>query len=89
MVFVTAVILAQRMGASVISIEILLYALDHQFMPNDGVTATTGLLLPHPHQDMPLSKEAEAAITPLGDIFGDVFSIPTDVLRAALLVAAQ
>jgi hypothetical protein len=81
LVLVTALRLAQRAGESEISIAILLAALDHKFTSNEGAAPTTGPFLPVPHVDMRLSKEAVAAIAPLGDIC----SIPTNLLRSALL----
>ncbi|HEV3201228.1 MAG TPA: hypothetical protein VGZ73_25175 [Bryobacteraceae bacterium] len=84
LVFVTALGLAQRAGASEIGIGMLLAALDHDFTPNEIAGTATGPFLPVPHVDMPLSGEAVAAIAPLGNIF----SIPTNLLRSALLAHA-
>lgn len=81
LVFATALRLAQRAGESEIGIAILLAALDHEFTSNEVAGPATGPFLPVPHVDMPLSKDAAAAIAPLGDIFG----IPADVLRNVLL----
>ena len=83
-VFATALRLAQNAGASEISIEILLAALDHKFTSNEVAEPTTGPFLPVPQEEMLLSKEAESAIAPLGDIF----SIPASLLRSALLAPA-
>jgi hypothetical protein len=85
LVFATALRLAQRAGASEISIAILLAALDHKFTSNEDAEPTTRPFLPVPREDMLLSKEAAAAIAPLGDIF----SIPANLLRSALLAPAS
>jgi hypothetical protein len=88
LVFATALRLAQRSGKSEISVEILLAALDHPFIPNEVAEPTMGrFLLPVPHEDMPLSKEAQTAIAAIAPL-GDIFSIPTSLLRSALLAAA-
>jgi hypothetical protein len=84
LVFATALRLAQRAGESEISIPILLAALDHRFTSNEVAGPAMGPFVPVPHVDMPLSKDAAEAIAPLGDIF----SIPTNVLRTALLAHA-
>ena len=87
LVFATALRLAQRSGKSEISVEILLAALDHHFTPNEVAGPTTGLFLPIPREDMPLSKEVQTAIAAIAPL-GDIFSIPTSLLRSALLAAA-
>jgi hypothetical protein len=84
LVFATALRMAQCSGASEISVAILLAALDHEFTSNEAAVRATGAFLPVPHVDMPLSNEAAAAIAPLGDIL----SIPTNLLRSALLAQA-
>jgi hypothetical protein len=84
LVFATALRLAQRAGASEISIAILLVALDHIYTSIEIAGSTTGPFLPAPHEDMLFSTEAAAAIAPLGEIF----SIPTKLLRSALLASA-
>jgi hypothetical protein len=85
LVFATALRLAQRVGASEISIAILLAALDHKVTANEAAEPATGPFLPVPHVDMPLSKDAAAVIASLEDIS----SIPTNVLRSALLAYAD
>ena len=82
-VFVRALVIAQSSGASEIAIDHLLAALDTGIGPNEPIA---GLIaeryVPVPKQDMPFAPDVTAAaLEPLGEIF----AIPLDVLRRALV----
>jgi hypothetical protein len=87
-VFMRAFLLAQRSNAPEIRIEHLLAALDED-MPSVVESSIPPeppfLLLPVPHQDLPLSPGAAAALEPLGDIF----NVSLKALRNALLDAQR
>ena len=72
LVLATTTRLAQSSGASEISVEMLRAAFDHPFYFQRSRTKR------------PLSKEAVAIFTSLGDLF----SIPLDVLRRAVFADA-
>lgn len=85
-VYATAVRLAQRSGASEINLEILLVALDHALTTTDAIELSGEPFLAVLREHTPLSLEVQtilAAIVPFGDIFG----VPTTLLRSALLAA--
>jgi hypothetical protein len=86
LVFTTALIMARNAGAEEISIEILLAALDHPFVSDEVTESVRRPLLPVPHIDIPLSAVAAAAISPP---LGNLFEIPLDVVRSALIAAAH
>ena len=88
LVFMRAFLLAQRSKAPEIRIEHLLAALDED-MPSVVEPSIPPeppfLLLPVPHQDLPLSPGAAAALEPLGDIF----NVSLKALRNVLLEAQR
>ena len=81
-----AFLLAQRSKAPEIRIEHLLAALDED-MPSvvESSIPLEPQVLPVPHQDLPLSPGAAAALEPLGDIF----NVSLKALRNALLDAQR
>src|SRR5262250_1555108 len=69
LVFMRAFLLAQRSKAPEIRIEHLLAALDEDMpMAVESSIRPEPPFLPVPHQDLPLSPGAAAALGPLGDI---------------------
>jgi hypothetical protein len=85
-VFIRAFSLAQRSKASEIRIEHLLAALDED-MPSEVESSIRPEppFLPVPHEDLPLSPGATAALEPLGDIF----DVSLKALRNILLDAQR
>jgi ClpA/ClpB-like protein len=82
LVLVRALLLAQESGASEIGIDHLLAA----FTPETGSAAPRDApFFPVPKREMSLSPDAAAAIVHLGEIS----TIPSDVLLAALLSAKR
>jgi len=86
LVFMRAFLLAQRSKAPEIRIEHLLAALDED-MPSvvESSIRPEPPFLPVPHQDLPLSPGAAAALEPLGDIF----DVSLRSLRSVLLDAQR
>jgi len=84
-VFVTASLLADAAGSPEISVEMLLSALDQKPIQHEVPEPITVAFVSIPHRELPLSKEAAAAVSSLGDIH----SITPDALRTALLCTRQ
>ena len=86
LVFMRAFSLAQRSKAPEIRIEHLLAALDEDMpLAVESSIRTEPPFLPVPHQDLPLSPRAAAALRPLGDIF----HVSLKALRNVLLDAQR
>jgi hypothetical protein len=86
LVFVGAFLLAQRSKAPEIRIEHLLAALDEGMpLAVESSIRPEPPFLPGPHQDLPLSPGAAAALGPLGDIF----HVSLKALRNVLLDAQR
>jgi len=85
-VFVRAFLLARRSKAPEICIEHLLAALDEGMpLAVESSIRPEPPFLPGPHQDLPLSPGAAAALEPLGDIF----HVSLKALRNVLLDAQR
>ena len=86
LVFMRAFLLAQRSKAREIGIEHLLAALDEDMpLAVESSIRPEPPFLPVPHQDLPLSPGAAAALEPLGDIF----DVSLRALRSVLLDAQR
>lgn len=86
LVFIRAFVLAQSSRAPEIRIEHLLAALDGDVpLVVESSIRREPPFLPAPHQDLPLSPGAAAAIGPLGDIF----DVSLKALRNVLLDAQR
>ncbi len=82
-VFFKALMLARAAGAREIGIAHLLAALDAPPVTRESVRPA--VLEPVEKQELPLSPRAAAVVQTLGD---DIFSIPVDTFRRALLAAS-
>jgi len=83
LIFIRALILAQRSGSSEISIDHLLCAMDEIAGFPETAIQPEPPFLPIPKQELPFSSAAIAAIQPLGEISG----VSMNTLRGALLEA--
>ena len=85
-VFIKALILAEEQGAPEIGVDHLLAALDTAATVSEPLEHATGPLVPVPHREKSLSREAQAAIEAVG-VFAvsDLDQLTVDSLRRVLL----
>jgi hypothetical protein len=84
-VFERALGSALSAGATEIGVDTLLLAIDEQSGATESVGPATGPIVPVEKQELPLSPEAAAVVSSLGDMF----RIRLDALRSALLASKR
>ena len=89
-VFLKALILAEKEGASEIGVHHLLAALDTPTTESKPVEQSPGAFAPVPHRDKALSSQAQAAIEAAGALAcSDLEQLTIDALKRTLLAAKR